>query len=69
VINKAGEKIQVEFPILSAGVQKEINARVQKETILQRVISEDFWPVVERRYRGLSYGPELTEGMMDEGDA
>ena len=34
---------------LSAGVQKEISARVQKETVLEGVISEDFRPDVERR--------------------
>src|ERR1039457_2184903 len=32
---------------LSAGVQKEISARVQKETVLQGVVSEDFRPDVE----------------------
>jgi hypothetical protein len=49
---------------LSAGVQKEISARVQKETILQGVISEDFGPDVERWHWGLSDSPELSEGVL-----
>ena len=51
---------------MSAGVQKEICVRVQKETVLQGVISEDFRPGVERRSRGLGDRPELAQGMMDE---
>jgi hypothetical protein len=54
---------------LSAGVQKEICARVQKETILQGIISEDFGPSVEGRCRSLGDRPELAQGMMDERDA
>ena len=54
---------------MSAGVQKENSARVQKETVLQGVISEDFRPEVERRRWGLGDRPELAPGMMDEGDA
>jgi hypothetical protein len=51
--------------ILSAGVQKEISARVQKETVLQGVISEDFRPVIERRQWWLGDRPELSEGVVD----
>jgi len=54
---------------MSAGVQKEISARVQKETVLEREISKDLGPVVERRCWGLGDRPELAPGMMDEGDA
>jgi hypothetical protein len=54
---------------VSAGVQKEICAGVQKETVLQGVISGDFRPDVERRCWGLGDCPELAPGMMDEGDA
>jgi hypothetical protein len=54
---------------VSAGVQKEISARVQKETVLQGVISEDFRPSVERRCWGLGDSPELAQRMMDEGNA
>src|ERR1039458_1857785 len=53
---------------LSAGGQKEISVRVQKETVLERVITEDFRPRVERRRRGVGDGPELAPGMMAQGD-
>src|ERR1700689_4394920 len=53
---------------MSAGVQKVISARVQKGTDLEGVFSEDFGPVVEGRAWGLSDRPELSEGVMDEGD-
>ena len=54
--------------VLSAGVQKEISVRVQKETGLKGVFSEDFGPVVERRRWGLGDCPELSERVMDERD-
>ena len=54
---------------MSARVQKENVARVQKETDLQGVISEDFGPDVEGRCWVLGDSPELAPGMMDEGDA
>lgn len=53
---------------LSAGVQKEISARVQKETASQGVFSEDFRPDVEGWRRGLGDGPELSERVMDQSD-
>src|ERR1019366_8897376 len=53
---------------LSAGVQKEISARVQKETVLQGVVSEDFRPDVEWMCGWLRDGPELSERVVDEGD-
>ena len=53
---------------VSAGVQKETSARVQKETDSERVFSEDFGPGVEGWYWRLSDGPELVPGVMDEGD-
>jgi hypothetical protein len=46
--------------LLSAGVQKENTAGVQKEKILERVISQDFGPVVERWAWGLCDCPELA---------
>jgi hypothetical protein len=59
---------QAESVCLSAGVQKEISAGVQKETVLQGVISEDIWPDVERWRWGLSDGPELSKRVVDDGD-
>ena len=35
---------------------------------LEGVISEDFGPVIEWRGWGLSYGPELSERVVDESD-
>ena len=43
-----------------------VSAGVQKETVLQGLISEDFRPVVEWREWGSGDGPELAQGMMDE---
>jgi hypothetical protein len=43
-----------------------VSAGVQKETILQGVISEDFRPEIERRSWGLGNRPELAPGMMDD---
>ena len=42
--------------------------RIQKETDLQGVFSEDFGPGVEGWFWWLSDRPELSERMMDEGD-
>ena len=53
---------------MSAGVQKEISARVQKETDLEGVFSEDFGPDVEGWFWWLGDDPKLAEGVMDEGD-
>ena len=36
--------------------------------ILERVFSEDFWPVVEGRTGWLGDDPELSERMMNQGD-
>jgi hypothetical protein len=48
-------------------VQKENSAGVQKETLSQKVISQDFRPVVLGWKRRLCPGPELAERMMDQG--
>src|SRR5471030_3134966 len=53
---------------MSAGVQKETSVRIQKETDLQRVFSEDFRPGVEWWFWWLSDHPEVSERVMDEGD-
>jgi hypothetical protein len=51
---------QFYFGVLSAGVQEEISARVQKETFSKRVISEDFRPGILGWERRLGHGPELA---------
>jgi hypothetical protein len=53
---------------LSAGVQKETSARIQKETDLEGIFSEDFRPGVEGWFWRLSNGPEVTPGVMDNGN-
>ena len=53
---------------MSAGVQKEISVRVQKETGLERVFSEDFGPDVKRRSWGLGDRPEVSERVVDQTD-
>ena len=57
---------RIEF--LSAGVQKGIFARVQKGTNLVGVFCEDFGPVIEGWCWWLSDHPEVSEGMVDQGD-
>jgi hypothetical protein len=61
-------KTQAEIFGVSAGVQKEISARIQVETVLQGVVSKDFRPDVEWRCWWLSDGPELFERVVDDGD-
>ncbi len=53
---------------VSARVQKETFARVQKETVSKRVVSEDFRPGIEGWFWGFCDRPELSERMIDEGD-
>ena len=54
--------------VMSAGVQKETSARVQKETDSERVFSEDFRPSVERWFWRLGDHPEVSVRVMDERD-
>jgi len=53
---------------VSARVQKETSARNQKETDLEGVFSEDFGPDVEGWFWRMCNGPEVAQGVMDEGD-
>lgn len=44
----------------------ETSARLQKETLFQRIIPDDFRPVVEWRGGRLNNDPKLALGMMDK---
>ena len=60
--------LQFFLGLLSARVQKETSARNQKETDLEGVFSEDFRPDVEGWFWRMCNGPEVAQGVMDEGD-
>ena len=61
-------RLQQKSVFLSARVQKETSARNQKETDLEGVFSEDFGPDVEGWFWRMCNGPEVAQGVMDEGD-